>query len=133
MQCLEKMGEYLEVLGPVLHERGVDVCLALLQRQSKKDSTSRKDMTMLSDVLKLVCSLAAHRKFASLFVDRGGVQQLLAAPRVPQTLTGISLCVFALASLQVCACPSLTTLPVLSSDCYSSIDMKFVLSFGWIL
>ncbi|CAM6107327.1 unnamed protein product [Calypogeia fissa] len=110
VQCLEKMGEYLEVLGPVLHERGVDVCLALLQRLSK-DSASVKDMTMLSDVLKLVCSLAAHRKFASLFVDRGGVQQILAAPRVPQTLTGISLCLFALASLQgvmerVCTLPS---------------------------
>ncbi|OAE22990.1 hypothetical protein AXG93_1231s1020 [Marchantia polymorpha subsp. ruderalis] len=109
VQCLEKMGEYLEVLGPVLHERGVDVCLALLQRQSK-DSSSVKDMTMLSEVLKLICSLAAHRKFASLFVDRGGVQQLLATPRVPLTLIGISLCLFAFASLQgvmerVCTLP----------------------------
>ncbi len=100
VQCLEKMGEYLEVLGPVLHERGVDVCLALLQRLSR-DSSSPKDMAMLSDVLKLICALAAHRKFAALLVDRGGVQQLLNTPRVPQTLTGISLCLFAFASLQV--------------------------------
>ncbi|KAL2611569.1 hypothetical protein R1flu_023261 [Riccia fluitans] len=109
VQCLEKMGEYLEVLGPVLHERGVDVCLALLQRQAK-DSSSVKGMTLLAEVLKLICSLAAHRKFASLFVDRGGVQQVLATPRVPLTLFGISLCLFALASLQgvmerVCALP----------------------------
>lgn len=99
VQCLEKMGEYLEVLGPVLHERGVDVCLALLQRRPKDNNC--KELAMLSDVLKLICALAAHRKFAALFVDRGGVQQLLATPRVPQTLTGISLCLFALASLQV--------------------------------
>lgn len=100
VQCLEKMGEYLEVLGPVLHERGVDVCLALLERKAK-DSSISKDMATLSDVLKLICALAAHRKFAALFVDRGGVQKLLATPRVPQTLTGVSLCLFALASLQV--------------------------------
>lgn len=99
VQCLEKMGEYLEVLGPVLHERGVDVCLALLQRRPKDNNP--KELAMLSDVLKLICALAAHRKFAALFVDRGGVQQLLATPRVSQTLTGISLCLFALASLQV--------------------------------
>lgn len=99
VQCLEKMGEYLEVLGPVLHERGVDVCLALLQRRPKDNNC--KELAMLSDVLKLICALAAHRKFAALFVDRGGVQQLLATPRVPQTLMGISLCLFALASLQV--------------------------------
>lgn len=99
VQCLEKMGEYLEVLGPVLHERGVDVCLALLQRRPKDNNP--KELAMLSDVLKLICALAAHRKFAALLVDRGGVQQLLATPRVPQTLTGISVCLFALASLQV--------------------------------
>lgn len=89
----------LEVLGPVLHERGVDVCLALLQRRPKDNNP--KELAMLSDVLKLICALAAHRKFAALLVDRGGVQQLLATPRVPQTLTGISLCLFAFASLQV--------------------------------
>ena len=107
VQCLEKMGEYLEVLGPVLHERGVDVCLALLQRRPKDNNP--KELVMLSDVLKLICALAAHRKFAALFVDRGGVQQLLATPRVPQTLTGISLCLFALASLQVRTLPLFCT------------------------
>ncbi|XP_024402964.1 DDB1- and CUL4-associated factor homolog 1 isoform X1 [Physcomitrium patens] len=109
VQCLEKMGEYLEVLGPVLHERGVDVCLALLQR--RPIDNNYKDLAVLSDVLKLICALAAHRKFAALFVDRGGVEQLLATPRVSQTLTGISLCLFALASLQgvmerVCTLPA---------------------------
>ncbi|MCO5586882.1 hypothetical protein L7F22_040827 [Adiantum nelumboides] len=106
VQCLERLGEYLEVLGPVLHERGVDVCLALLQRES----LSTKDTTMLLEMLKLICALAAHRKFSALFVDKGGVQQILAVPRLPQTYTGVSLCLFAFASVQgvmerVCTAP----------------------------
>lgn len=100
VQCLERLGEYLEVLGPVLHERGVDVCLALLQRESL-NCLSTKDATMLLDVLKLICALAAHRKFSALFVDRGGVQQILAVPKLSQTYTGVSLCLFAFASVQV--------------------------------
>eukprot|EP01018_Ginkgo_biloba_P013118 Gb_32239 [translate_table: standard] len=109
VQCLERLGEYVEVLGPVLHEKGVDVCLALLQRESKAGD-SVKSLAMLSDLLKLICALAAHRKFAALFVDRGGMQKLLAVPRVSQTFTGISLCLFAIGSLQgimerVCALP----------------------------
>ena len=100
VQCLERLGEYVEVLGPVLHERGVDVCLALLQRESESTSTM-KPKHMLCDILKLICALAAHRKFSSLFVDRGGVQLILAVPRNTQTYTGISLCLFAFASVQV--------------------------------
>ncbi|KAH7423347.1 hypothetical protein KP509_12G050900 [Ceratopteris richardii] len=95
IQCLEKLGEYLEVLGAVLHERGVDVCLALLQRGS-----SAKDTTMLIDTLKLICALAAHRKFSALFVDKGGVEHILALPRLPETYIGVSLCLFAFASVQ---------------------------------
>ncbi|KAH9322089.1 hypothetical protein KI387_016728 [Taxus chinensis] len=110
VQCLERLGEYVEVLGPVLHEKGVDVCLTLLQRESKVDG-SLKTFAMLSDVLKLICALAAHRKFAALFVDRGGIQKLLAVPRVSETFLGISMCLFAIGSLQgimerVCALPS---------------------------
>lgn len=100
VQCLQRLGEYQEVLGPVLHERGVDVCLALLQRESAS-ATFSKPKALLPDVLKLICALAAHRKFSALFVDRGGVQLILAAPRNSQTYTGISLCLFAFASVQV--------------------------------
>lgn len=96
IQSLVILGEYVEVLGPVLHERGVDVSLALLQRSSK-----HKETTLLPDVLKLICTLAAHRKFAALFVDRGGMQKLLAVPRVSQTFFGLSSCLFTIGSLQV--------------------------------
>lgn len=110
IQCLEILGEYVEVLGPVLHEKGVDVCLALLQRSSKHKDESKIAM-LLPDVLKLICALAAHRKFAALFVDRGGIQKLLAVPRIAQTFFGLSSCLFTIGSLQgimerVCALPS---------------------------
>ncbi|KAF8404224.1 hypothetical protein HHK36_009106 [Tetracentron sinense] len=110
IQCLEVLGEYVEVLGPVLHEKGVDVCLALLQRSFKHKEAS-KVVILLPDVLKLICALAAHRKFAALFVDRGGMQRLLAVPRITQTFFGLSSCLFTIGSLQgimerVCALPS---------------------------
>ncbi|PPR90867.1 hypothetical protein GOBAR_AA29811 [Gossypium barbadense] len=110
VECLETLGEYVEVLGPVLHEKGVDVCLALLQRSSKIEEAS-KATSLLPDVMKLICALAAHRKFAALFVDRGGMQKLLAVPRVAQNCFGLSSCLFTIGSLQgimerVCALPS---------------------------
>lgn len=100
IQCLETLGEYMEVLGPVLHEKGVDVCLALLQRSCKSEEAS-KVIKILPDVMKLICALAAHRKFAALFVDRGGIQKLLAVPRTNQTFFGLSSCLFTIGSLQV--------------------------------
>ena len=100
IQCLEILGEYVEVLGPVLHEKGVDVCIALLQRYSN-DKKELEILAFLPDVLKLICALAAHRKFAAMFVDRGGIQKLLAVPRVPQTFFGLSSCLFTIGSLQV--------------------------------
>lgn len=103
IQCLETLGEYVEVLGPVLHEKGVDVCLALLQRSSKSEDAS-KGLMLLPDVMKLICALAAHRKFAALFVDRGGMQKLLAVPRVNQTYFGLSSCLYAIGSVQVMPC-----------------------------
>ncbi|KAL8156698.1 hypothetical protein AgCh_001704 [Apium graveolens] len=110
IQCLEILGEYVEVLGPVLHEKGVDVCIALLQRSSRVSEEPRV-VLLLSNVLKLISTLAAHRKFAAMFVDRGGMQKLLNVPRVAQTFLGLSSCLLTLGSLQVtmervCALPS---------------------------
>ncbi|XP_010525846.1 PREDICTED: DDB1- and CUL4-associated factor homolog 1-like isoform X1 [Tarenaya hassleriana] len=110
IQCLEILGEYVEVLGPVLHEKGVDVCILLLQRNSKRDKSS-KVSPLLPDVMKLICALAAHRKFAAMFVDRGGIQKLLAVPRINETFFGLSSCLYTIGSLQgimerVCALPS---------------------------
>lgn len=110
IQCLEILGEYVEALGPVLHEKGVDVCLALLHRYSK-DEEPTDQLALLPEVLKLICALAAHRKFAALFVDRGGMQKLLSIRRIPQTFFGLSSCLFTIGCLQgimerVCALSS---------------------------
>ncbi|VVB10889.1 unnamed protein product [Arabis nemorensis] len=110
IQCLEILGEYVEVLGPVLHEKGVDVCIMLLERTSQFDDSSTLS-PLLPDVMKLICALAAHRKFAAMFVDRGGIQKLLAVPRVNETFYGLSSCLYTIGSLQgimerVCALPS---------------------------
>lgn len=100
--CLQILGEYVEALGPVLHEKGVDVCLALLQRYSN-DGEAADNLALLPEVLKLICALAAHKKFASLFVDRGGMQKLLAVRRDSETFVGLSSCLFTIGSLQVMA------------------------------
>lgn len=100
IQCLVVLGEYVEVLGPVLHEKGVDVSLALIQRSLKHKEAST-GMRLLPDILKLICALAAHRKFAALFVDRGGMQRLLAVPRVALTYLGLSSCLSTIGSIQV--------------------------------
>ncbi|KAM0946292.1 putative transcription factor WD40-like family [Dioscorea sansibarensis] len=110
IQCLEILGQYVEALGPVLKEKGVDVCLAFLQRCCK-DENSPDGLSLLPEVLKLICALAAHRKFATVFVDRGGIQKLLSTPRASQTFFGLSSCLFTIGSLQgvmerVCALPS---------------------------
>lgn len=109
IRSLEILGEYIEVLGPVLQEKGVDVCIGLLQRYSKLQEAEAG--TLLQDVLKLICALAAHRKFAALFVDRGGMQKLLAVPIASYTFFGLSSCLFSFGSLQgvmehVCTLPS---------------------------
>ena len=100
IQCLEVLGEYVEALGPVLHEKGVDVCIALLQKCCKNKSSSQV-LILLPEVLKLICTLAAHRKFAAVFVDRGGIQKLLSVQRVSQTFFGLSSCLFTIGTLQV--------------------------------
>ncbi|KZV31707.1 hypothetical protein F511_00511 [Dorcoceras hygrometricum] len=109
IQCLVILGEYVEVLGPVLREKGVDVTLALLQRSFKHIEAS-STMLLLHDILKLICALAAHRKFGQLFVDRGGIQRLLVVPRRDPTFFGLSSCLFTIGSIQgimerVCALP----------------------------
>ncbi|KAL1532324.1 DDB1- and CUL4-associated factor 1-like [Salvia divinorum] len=110
VQCLVVLGEYVEVLGPVLHEKGVDVSLALMQRSLKHKEAST-GMILLPDILKLICALAAHRKFAALFVDRGGMQRLLDVPRIALTYLDLSSCLITIGSIQgimerVCALPS---------------------------
>lgn len=74
MRCLTCTGEYVEVLAPLLQQAGVQSCLVLLQRY--------KDVgIMVHEVLQMICSFLAHRRFAEALVEQGGVQLLLQLPR----------------------------------------------------
>ncbi|KAK9811850.1 hypothetical protein WJX72_011159 [[Myrmecia] bisecta] len=104
VQCLACMGEYLECLGPVLAEQGLAVLCELMR-------SWRTSHAGIVDALRLLCSLVAHRRFAELFVDAGGIQLLLALPQTPHTRGGLSLALFGFASLplafeRVCALPT---------------------------
>ncbi|KAG8066834.1 hypothetical protein GUJ93_ZPchr0004g40143 [Zizania palustris] len=116
IQCLQILGEYVESLGPVLHEKGVDVCLTLLQRSIKYPG-GHCHFTLIPDVLRLICALAAHRKFAALFVDRGGIQKILSVPRIAQTYTALSTCLFTFGSLQ----STMERICALSSDTLNNV------------
>jgi hypothetical protein len=74
MRCLEQLGEYMDALGPVLQEQGVEVCLEVLRRWAGEPR-------LVGDALGYTAALMAHRKFADLLVDAGGAQLLLAMPR----------------------------------------------------
>ncbi|KAF6254729.1 hypothetical protein COO60DRAFT_1642091 [Scenedesmus sp. NREL 46B-D3] len=103
VRCLTCTGEYVEALAPYLGHQGVECCCVLLQ-------TWRGDGVLLNEVLQMVCSLLAHRRFGELLVELGGVQLLLACPRTPHSSMGLSLALFGLASLplafeRTCALP----------------------------
>ena len=72
----------------MLHEKGIDICLALLEQYSKEKKES-EIIAFVPDVLKMISALAAHGKFAALFADRGGMQNLLAVPRVLDAFCGL--------------------------------------------
>uniref|UniRef100_A0ACD5V8R1 Uncharacterized protein n=1 Tax=Avena sativa TaxID=4498 RepID=A0ACD5V8R1_AVESA len=114
--CLQVLGEYVEALGPVLHEKGVDVCVALLQR-GIKDQEGYGHFALIHEILRLICALAAHRKFAALFVDWGGIQKILSVPRITQTYTALSACLFTFSSLQ----STMERVCALSSDTLSNV------------
>lgn len=74
IRCLTCTGEYVEALAPFLTHQGVECCCQLLQAWQQHG-------ILLNEVLQIVCSLLAHRRFGELLVDQGGVQLLLELPR----------------------------------------------------
>lgn len=90
--CMSILGEYLQVLGPVLSEKGIPVCITLLKRP---------DVYFQFIVLKTLATFFAHKKFCTLFVDAGGLQVLLEVPRVSHTVGGIAIALYGLMGIQV--------------------------------
>jgi hypothetical protein len=101
LRCLMCTGEYVESLGPFLQYCGVDTVCALLRHVQRAAAGSGGAAAaapapgggpagaaapaaagwLMHEALQVVCSLLAHRKFAELLVEAGGVQLLLALPR----------------------------------------------------
>lgn len=90
LRCLMCTGEYVESLGPFLQFCGVDTVCALLRHiraaaavggAGASGPAAQRHGWLMHEALQVVCSLLAHRKFAELLVEAGGVQLLLALPR----------------------------------------------------
>ncbi|KAK6158646.1 hypothetical protein DH2020_005960 [Rehmannia glutinosa] len=64
-----------------------------------KHKETSNTVVLLSDILKLICALAAHRKFAALFVDRGGDNGACLCPSLNVVHQVVEL------ALQLLACP----------------------------
>lgn len=135
IQYVAGLGEYLDCLGPLLQAHGVDVVVGLLR-------CGRQDVRKLTDVLHMVAALLAHRRFAELFIEQGGVQLLLSVPRTLATQAGIAQCLHGLASVplafeKVCSFSDAiveevvgVALAILKSGTYAG-SLKFaVLFFG---
>ena len=121
LRALAATGEYIECFGQALQCGAVEVALALVKgaywnedepawpreaaarRLRFRDATSGDAATrrapcapQLPESLAAVCSLLAHRKFATSFVDRGGVAALLRIPKGALSVDGIHRCLFAM-------------------------------------
>jgi hypothetical protein len=68
IQCIACLGEYQETLKPILESDVLSVILPLLRSVHK---------SLRLDIVDLLWHLLAHKRFSSIFVDRGGVQLLL--------------------------------------------------------
>ncbi|EYU29152.1 hypothetical protein MIMGU_mgv11b022321mg [Erythranthe guttata] len=113
VKCLTVMGKRIESIEPLLHEKAVDISIELLRKSVKigEGVPLSRSILYLLDVLKVVGHFAAHRKFVTLFVDRGGMQRVVDVPRNKQTFFSLSLLLFAINKFKgimehVCDLPS---------------------------
>ncbi len=79
-------GEFVECLGPILQEQGMEVLMVLLQHCHSPTPASRAVLgdpkpLLTHEVLEMLCALLTHRRFSEMFVQQGGAQALLQLPR----------------------------------------------------
>jgi hypothetical protein len=91
------VGEYVDVLAPVLQNGGVDVIFYFIRAN---------DVVTRYSTLALLTKLLAHQKFASVFVDQGGVDCILALPMEGSPLE---------------TAPALTSAAILSISSYTGV------------
>ncbi|XP_071960709.1 DDB1- and CUL4-associated factor 1-like [Antedon mediterranea] len=91
LQYLTPLGEYQELLGVTLENDILSILFHYLNIEKTKD------VRLTLEGLKYLASLLCHKKFASEFVERGGVQCLLNVPRPSVAATGVAMCIYYLA------------------------------------
>lgn len=96
LDCIGSLGEYQELLAPALKEDMVATIITFLHS---------KNAAILSHTMKLTSHFLAHRKFAFLLIETGGVELLFSTAKAQQA-TGqpgvldrsLSMCIYGLAS-----------------------------------
>ncbi|XP_033116382.1 DDB1- and CUL4-associated factor 1-like [Anneissia japonica] len=109
LQYLTPLGEYQELLGVAIENDVMGIIFHYLNLEKTKD------VRLTLEGLKYLASLLCHKKFASEFIESGGVQCLLNVPRPSVAATGVAMCIYYLAynsdaMERICLLPS----PVLS-------------------
>ena len=124
LRALAATGEYIECFGQALQCGAVEVALALVKgtywnedapawpeeaaaRRLRIRDATPGDAALrrvpcapqLPESLAAVCSLLAHRKFATSFVDRGGMAALLRVPKGALSVDGFHRCLSAVSQI----------------------------------
>jgi len=89
LRYLSATGEYQELLLPILQCNGIDSIFFFLR------ST---DPYIVAEALRVVSQMCAHKKFATQFIDKGGVKLLFDIPQEPFFASPLSLVFCGLAS-----------------------------------
>lgn len=97
LDCIGSLGEYQELFAPALKEDIMATIITFLHS---------KNATILSHTMKLTSHFLAHRKFAFLLIETGGVALLFSATKAQQAVgqfglleRSLSMCLYGLASL----------------------------------
>ena len=144
LQYLTPMGDYQELLYHIIEEDALGLILHYV------DLEKNHDIRLSFEALKYLSSLLCHKKFALEFLNRGGLQKLLAVYRPSVAATGVSICLYYLsysedAMERICSLPKhvLTELVSYSlwllecshdsSRCHATMFFSYSFAFRLIL
>ncbi|GFN76202.1 transcription elongation factor spt6 [Plakobranchus ocellatus] len=88
LQYLTPLGDYHELLSPILEHNAMDLIFHYI------DLSANKDVRLAFDSLRFLSVILCHKKFAAEFITRGGIQRLLKIHRPSIAATGVSLCFY---------------------------------------
>ncbi|RWS14691.1 protein VPRBP-like isoform X2 [Dinothrombium tinctorium] len=140
LQYLIPMGDYQELLCHVFEQNALSLILHYI------NLNENHDIRLAFEALKYLASLLCHKKFASEFLNVGGLQKLLQVYRPSVAATGVSICLYYLAYNEdameiICSYPTSTLQDLVSyvlwllecshdsSRCHAT--MFFSLSFAF--